>query len=576
LYSSSKITTRKDDEAKQGFIMISEFISKYGLKSKTTIFGFGIIAILTLMGVIGIISFLQINNETSFLRENNIKKLQSASNMKLSVVQVQQWLTDISATRGYEGFDDGFSEAEDWANKFRAESKLFRSFIQDEPEIITLQNNIDNTFEAYYLMGKEMANVYIESGPIKGNQFMEKFDPLAAKITELLDNQGKYVTTKVEAKFMEISELVSFATQVQIGVTVGGVILGIIFLQLLTSSIVNSFKTLVKSLFLLRESFNQSSSDLSSSGKKLHKGVVTQSSAVQETVATLDQISAMVERNPELAESSCKVSQERQKDINTGKSALEELITSVNEIGVNNATFIEKTEQGFQEMAKVTDFMNQIYEKTKVINDIVFQTKLLSFNASVEAARAGEHGKGFAVVAEEIGKLAELSGNSSTEISTLLDDSISEVKRIIDKNKLELGEMGKLSLTKVQEGESLANEGSQALEKILEGSDKVNGLIQDITHSSREQSEGVNNMLEAVRQIGNLTEGTKDIASDTVNSSNIVNKNTLELRDSLEILMNILGKTIIKAVEEELGRSIAREGSNIADLSTYSNQNKAA
>ncbi|MBC7465119.1 MAG: hypothetical protein H7256_03945 [Bdellovibrio sp.] len=50
--------------------------------------------------------------------------------------------------------------------------------------------------------------------------------------------------------------------------------------------------------------------------------------------------------------------------------------------------------------------MEEIGNKTKVINDIVFQTKLLSFNASVEAARAGEHGKGFAVVAEEVGKLA--------------------------------------------------------------------------------------------------------------------------------------------------------------------------
>ena len=60
--------------------------------------------------------------------------------------------------------------------------------------------------------------------------------------------------------------------------------------------------------------------------------------------------------------------------------------------------------------------MEQIKDKVNIINDIVFQTKLLSFNASVEAARAGENGKGFAVVAEEVGNLASVSGKAANEI----------------------------------------------------------------------------------------------------------------------------------------------------------------
>ena len=58
-----------------------------------------------------------------------------------------------------------------------------------------------------------------------------------------------------------------------------------------------------------------------------------------------------------------------------------------------------------KEIQEIVKVIAEIGNKTKVINDIVFQTKLLSFNASVEAARAGENGKGFAVVAEEVGKL---------------------------------------------------------------------------------------------------------------------------------------------------------------------------
>jgi methyl-accepting chemotaxis protein len=70
-----------------------------------------------------------------------------------------------------------------------------------------------------------------------------------------------------------------------------------------------------------------------------------------------------------------------------------------------------------EQMSEIVKVIQEIETKTKVINDIVFQTKLLSFNASVEAARAGEQGKGFAVVAEEVGNLAQMSGNAAKEIS---------------------------------------------------------------------------------------------------------------------------------------------------------------
>src|SRR3954468_23516662 len=64
-----------------------------------------------------------------------------------------------------------------------------------------------------------------------------------------------------------------------------------------------------------------------------------------------------------------------------------------------------------------------IQNKTRVINDIVFKTKLLSFNASIEAARAGQYGKGFSVVAEEVGRLAQTSGKAAKEIEALLSES---------------------------------------------------------------------------------------------------------------------------------------------------------
>ncbi len=80
------------------------------------------------------------------------------------------------------------------------------------------------------------------------------------------------------------------------------------------------------------------------------------------------------------------------------------------------------------ELRIVSDLIGQIEQKTKVIHEIVFQTKLLSFNASVEAARAGDYGRGFSIVAEEIGNLALMSGQAAKDIASLLQESSTKVK----------------------------------------------------------------------------------------------------------------------------------------------------
>ncbi|MHA0111674.1 methyl-accepting chemotaxis protein, partial [Klebsiella pneumoniae] len=80
-------------------------------------------------------------------------------------------------------------------------------------------------------------------------------------------------------------------------------------------------------------------------------------------------------------------------------------------------------EDANSQLQSISNIIGEISAKTNIINDIVFKTQLLSFNASIEAARAGQHGRGFAVVAEEVGNLAQMSGNAAKEIRALLEDS---------------------------------------------------------------------------------------------------------------------------------------------------------
>ena len=81
----------------------------------------------------------------------------------------------------------------------------------------------------------------------------------------------------------------------------------------------------------------------------------------------------------------------------------------------------------------VTRIIKEINKVTKVIDDIAFQTNILSLNANVEAARAGKYGKAFAVVAEEVRELSSRSAEAVKKTSLIIKNSISNIE---DGNKL--------------------------------------------------------------------------------------------------------------------------------------------
>ncbi|MEW5800963.1 MAG: methyl-accepting chemotaxis protein [bacterium] len=108
----------------------------------------------------------------------------AAQEMKSDVIQVQQWLTDISATRGLDGLDDGFKKAEEHAQSFLAGLKTFREMYTKEGNhegLDTLQK-LNTHFDSYYTSGKKMAKAYVDEGPAKGNHLMEEFDNAASAL----------------------------------------------------------------------------------------------------------------------------------------------------------------------------------------------------------------------------------------------------------------------------------------------------------------------------------------------------------------------------------------------------------
>jgi methyl-accepting chemotaxis protein len=140
--------------------------------------------------------------------------------------------------------------------------------------------------------------------------------------------------------------------------------------------------------------------------------------------------------------------------------------------------------QVVQTMGSINHSSRKIVDIISVIDGIAFQTNILALNAAVEAARAGEQGRGFAVVASEVRSLAGRSAAAAKEIKSLIDESVANVGV----------------------GTKLVDEAGTTMTEIVDSVRKVKGIMADIQSASNEQTLGISQINEAIRQMDNNTQ----------------------------------------------------------------------
>ncbi|RED51518.1 methyl-accepting chemotaxis protein [Aestuariispira insulae] len=138
-------------------------------------------------------------NEVREVRDLAYPLAIEAERIRFHVVEVQQWLTDISATRGQDGLNDGFEKAEEHATALRAvlEKAKGHAIELNLSEEIEILNRIERAFPPYYQAGKTMAQAYIDGGPESGNKMMGDFDKAAEAINGELDRFSVAITDYV-------------------------------------------------------------------------------------------------------------------------------------------------------------------------------------------------------------------------------------------------------------------------------------------------------------------------------------------------------------------------------------------
>ena len=154
------------------------------LLSKIKLLGLILFSVLALETIFILYSVNKLQNTSSELINHNMNMLNYAHEVKLSVVQVQQWLTDISATRGLDGLNDGFDEANNNAKLFK---ELIAKLSTIDPTNSQKYQAMLPIFDNYLMVGRKMAQSYIDEGPAGGNVMMASFDEAAASMSESVD-----------------------------------------------------------------------------------------------------------------------------------------------------------------------------------------------------------------------------------------------------------------------------------------------------------------------------------------------------------------------------------------------------
>ncbi len=284
------------------------------------------------------------------------------------------------------------------------------------------------------------------------------------------------------------------------------------------------------------------STDLLSSSKE-------QLDTLNSTVSASHEINSMIMRTSDNAKELSENAVMLQGMANDGQKIVQNMVTSSLEIKVGSEHFKTQMQESINELSTALLVMKEIADKTKLIDEIVFQTKLLSFNASVEAARAGEHGRGFAVVAEEIGKLAQVSGKSSLEISEIVERSVSSVNIALQKTIKKVEDLTASTAIKSEAGYAEAVNCESIFKSINAKISEINIMMKEISTATNEQSIGVEQLNYSISNLQEVADRNRLVASQSTEHAHSFAAQTKELIKLTENMKFLLPKSKNKKVK---------------------------
>ncbi len=302
-------------------------------------------------------------------------------------------------------------------------------------------------------------------------QSYQKFAELSQKNTALISSLRDDFHGFLEVRMKELRS----SRNSKFYMSVAATLVAILFSAYLGYTISKTIRTFYIAVQTLRTDAGvalEVGQNLIRSSSKVSASSSTQAAAIEQTSASLEELSSMVAINAQNSLKARELANEAKNHATQGSLEMQSLIVSMNEISESS---------------------KKIEEIMKMIDDIAFQTNLLALNASVEAARAGEHGKGFAVVADAVRALAQKSADSAKETGDLITDS----------------------LKKIENGKKSADRSGASMNSILASIENVNSLNGEIASASQEQTIGLQQISRAVNELEKATIENSGVAQQS-------------------------------------------------------------
>ena len=322
------------------------------------------------------------------------------------------------------------------------------------------------------------------------------------KLREL--QKGKMSSTTVSSNAMMIAGAIA------------AIILGTILALVITRGITKPISRVISGLSASIEQTDSAAGQISSASQSAAQGASEQAATIQETTSSVEQMASMCKQNASNADEAKGLTAATRTSAENGTEATARMSTAIDDI-----------KKSSDETAKIV----------KTIDEIAFQTNMLSLNAAVEAARAGEAGKGFAVVADEVRNLAQRSADAAKNTASLIEQSTA----------------------RADSGVQISQEVGKVLSEIGENSRKASDLVAEIAVSSNEQAQGVEQINVAVSQMNELTQSSASGTEETAAAAEELSNQAEELNRMFQQLVAVVsGAGAARAEASGSGRARER------------------